>query len=66
VPWTIPGPKRDEVTNEWRKLQNENLYDLHFSPNRIPVVISTMRYSGQVACTGKRRNRCIQGLGWET
>jgi hypothetical protein len=27
------GPKRDEVTGEWRKLQNEELHILYLSPN---------------------------------
>jgi hypothetical protein len=29
----IFGPKRDEVTGEWRKLHNEELNDLNCSPN---------------------------------
>jgi len=29
----IFGPKRDEVTGEWRKLHNEELNNLYFSPN---------------------------------
>ena len=29
----IFGPKRDEVTGEWRKLHNEELNDLYCSPN---------------------------------
>jgi hypothetical protein len=28
----IFGPKKDEVTGKWRKLHNEKLYDLYFSP----------------------------------
>ena len=29
----IFGPKRDEVKGEWRKLHNEELNELYFSPN---------------------------------
>jgi hypothetical protein len=31
----IFGPKRDEVTGEWRKLHNEELRDLYSSPSII-------------------------------
>jgi len=34
----IFGPKRDEVTGEWRKLRNEELHDLCRSPNIIQVI----------------------------
>jgi hypothetical protein len=34
------GPKRDEVTGEWRKLHNEELNDLYSLPNTVRVVKS--------------------------
>jgi hypothetical protein len=34
----IFGPKRDEVTGEWRKLHNEELLDLNSSPNIIRII----------------------------
>jgi len=36
----IVGPKRDEVTGEWRKLHNEDLRDLYSLPNIVRVVKS--------------------------
>ena len=47
------GPKRDEVTGEWRKLHNEKLNDLYTLPNIVPVVKSRrMRWAGHVAHMG--------------
>jgi hypothetical protein len=40
---TIFGPKRDEVIQEWRKLHNEELYDLYSSPSIVGVIKSRMR-----------------------
>jgi hypothetical protein len=52
----IIGPKRDEVTGEWRKLHNEKLYDLYSLPNVIQLIKSRrMRWAGHVASTGEKR-----------
>ena len=49
-------PKRDEVTGEWRRLHNEELYDLHCTTNFIQVIISRrMRGAGHVALWMKRK-----------
>jgi hypothetical protein len=49
------GPRRDEVTGEWRKLHNEELNDLYSLPNIVRVVKSRrMRWAGNVARMGKR------------
>ena len=48
------GPKRDEVTGEWRKLHNEDLNDLYSLPNIVRVVKSRrIRWAGHVARMGK-------------
>ena len=50
------GPKRDEVTGEWRKLHNEELSDLYSLPNIVRVVKSRrMRWAGHVAHMGEGR-----------
>ena len=50
------GPKRDEVTGEWRKLHNEELNDLYSLPNIVRVVKSRrMRWSEHVARMGEDR-----------
>ena len=50
------GPKRDEVTREWRKLHNEELSELYSLPNILRVVKSRrMRWAGHVARMGEGR-----------
>ena len=36
----IFGPKRDEVTADWRKIHNEELNDLYCSPNIVRAINS--------------------------
>jgi len=53
----IFGPKRDDVTGEWRKLHNEEFNDLYSSPNIVWVIKSRrMRRAGYVA-------RMVEGRG---
>ena len=59
----IFGPKRGEVTGQWRKLHNEDLTDLYSSPNIMMVNISRrIRWSGH----GGGEERYIEGFGEET
>jgi hypothetical protein len=58
------GPKRDEVTEDWRKLHNEKFHDLYSSPTIVRVIKSRrMRWAGHVARMG--RGVACTGVWWE-
>jgi len=60
----IFGPKRDEVTGDWRKLHNEELNDMYSSPNTVRVIKSRrMRWARLVAHMG--RGEVYSGFWWE-
>jgi hypothetical protein len=52
----IFGPKRDEVTGEWRKRHNEELHDLYFSPTLVRVIkIEKNEMGGVCSSVGEGR-----------
>ena len=62
----IFGPKRDELSGDWRKLHNDALNYLYSSPNIVRVIKSIrMKLAWHVARLGGEE-RCIEELGGET
>jgi hypothetical protein len=60
----IFGSKRDEVVGEWRKLNDEELKDLYYSPNIVRVTKSRrMKWAEHVARMG--REETFTGFWWE-
>jgi hypothetical protein len=57
----IFGPKRDEVTGEWRKLHSEELHILYSSPNIIRQIKSRrLKWAGHD--THRRGEECVHGF----
>jgi hypothetical protein len=61
----VSGPKRDEVTGEWRKLHNEELNDLYSLPNIVRVVKSRRMRWGRACGVYGGGEGCAQGVGGE-
>jgi len=62
----ISGPRRSEVTGEWRKLHNEELNDLYSSLNSVRGnKIEKNKMGGACSASGGEK-RLIQGFGGET
>jgi hypothetical protein len=61
----IFGPKRDEMIEGWRKLHNEELYNLYCPPSIIRIIkLRRMRWAGHVARMGRRGTHI--GFWWES
>jgi hypothetical protein len=57
------GPKRDDMTGDWKKLHNEELHNLYSSPNIITMIKSRrMRWAGHVARVAEKRKHI--GYWW--
>jgi hypothetical protein len=63
----ICGPKRDEVTGDWRKLHNEDLHNLYSLPDIRLIKFKGMRWAGHRAFSMHGRyKKYIQKFGWKT
>ena len=52
----IFGPKRDEVTGEWKRLNSKELYALYSSPDIRVINSRRLRWAGHVARIGESRD----------
>ena len=62
----IFGPNRDEVTEKWRKLHNEELIDLYSSHNIVRVIKSRRNEMSGARSAYEAKERRIYGFGGET
>jgi hypothetical protein len=62
VLWKTFGPNRDEVTREWIRVYDEELYDLYSPPILFGVIISRMRWMG--ICLLWERREVHTGFWW--
>ena len=60
------GPKSFLVTGKWRRLHNEDLYDVYSPPNNIRGMKIKKNEMGVTCGTYGREERCITGFGGET
>jgi hypothetical protein len=61
----IFGPKRDEVTGDWRTLHNEEFHNLYSSPNIIRMIkFRKMRWAGHVTRIGEKGMHVVNW--WES
>jgi hypothetical protein len=59
------GLKREEVTGEWRRLQNEELNDPYSSPNIVLVIKTRKNKMGGACSTCGRQEKCIEVFSGE-
>jgi hypothetical protein len=57
----IFGPKKDEVTEEWRKMHSEEFHILYSSPDIIRQMQSRRMWVGYVACLGEKTVQVFGG-----
>jgi hypothetical protein len=62
----IFGPKRDEVTGEWRKLYNGELHNLYSSPDIIRRINSRRMWRAKHVARMEEREETCTGFWWES
>ena len=62
----IFGPKWGEVTGKCQRIHNEEIHNLHSSPNTIRVIKLRKIEMGRTCSTNGSGKRCVQGFGGET